>query len=438
MKISIIGSGYVGLTTGAVFAEKGHDVLCIDKDINKINRLKKGVVDIYEPGLDEMVRRNLKKHRLSFDSSIEKACNFAKVIFLCLPTPPLPNGMADLSFIEEVARVIAGSISEYHLIVDKSTVPVKTGERVKQIIARYSKKGVDFDVGSNPEFLREGSALDDALTPDRIVVGVESKRAELIFRDLYKPFNANLVVTDINSAEIIKHAANSFLALKISFINSVAKLCDTVGADVKVVAKGMGLDKRIGTEFLNAGIGYGGSCFSKDVNAFYAICRETGVEFPLLKEIENINADIRQYFVKKIQQELWIVKNKKIGVLGLAFKKDTDDIRNSVQIEVVKLLGDLKGIVSCYDPKAMKNAKKALKEYQNIAFVSGPYEVAKGADALAILTDWDEFRRLDYSKIRKLMKTPIIFDGRNILDPVEIKKAGFVYRGIGRGYYEKE
>lgn len=438
MKVAVIGAGYVGLTTSAVFAEKGNDVLCVDNDAAKVGRLKKKIVDIYEPGLDELVRQNMARRRLSFSSSINDACAFAKVIFICVPTPPLPDGTADLSFVENVSRQIADIIVDYHLVVDKSTVPVRTGERVKQIITRYNKSKADFDVASNPEFLREGSAIHDALKPDRIVFGVENKRAEMILRDLFRNFNSTMVVTDINSAEIIKHAANSFLAMKISYANCLAMICDLVNADVKVVAQGMGLDRRIGPDFLEAGIGYGGSCFPKDVKAFYTICRELGLDFRLVKEVENINNEIREYFIKKVSKELWIIKGKKLGVLGLSFKKNTDDIRGSVAIEIVKKLSAMGAEISCYDPKAMPKSRVELSGHKNIRFARGAYDAARGSDAVLILTDWDEFKALDYLKIGRVMKTKIIFDGRNLLDPIAMKSAGFIYRGVGRGYYEKE
>jgi UDPglucose 6-dehydrogenase len=350
---------------------------------------------------------------------------FGKVVFLCVPTPPLPSGMADLSFMEAVSREIAGSLRDYRLVVDKSTVPVRTGERVQQVISKYAPKGVDFDVASNPEFLREGQAVKDTLHPDRVVFGVGSRRAEMVF----EPFKAPIVVTDIKSAELIKHASNSFLALKISFANALARVCELSGADVGQVTRGMGLDARIGPSFLNAGLGYGGSCFPKDVAAFEAISRELGFEFTLLREVQRINEEARESFLLKVEKELWILKGKTIAALGLSFKPDTDDLRESVAVKVVRALQERGARVRAYDPQAMPKAAKLLP---GVKLCRSPYEAAKGADAALLLTEWKEFADLDLARLRRAMAHPTLLDGRNLYDPARIREAGFAYRSIGR------
>ncbi len=429
MKIAIIGSGYVGLVTGACFASMGHDVLCIDNDPKKLELLKKGKSPIYEPGLDEIIKENIAKKRLSFDSRIEVAVKRCEVIFICVNTPPRDNGEADLSYVENVARDIAVRLKEYRLIVEKSTVPVQTGEWVHKTIKSIQPKESLFDVASNPEFLREGSAVHDILHPDRIVLGVSSPRAEKILRKLYEPFTAPILVTDLKSAEIIKHASNSFLATKIGFINLVSRVCDAVGADIESVAKGMGLDPRIGPSFLKAGIGFGGFCFPKDLSAFAHMAEKLGVPANILHEVLSANEAQKMYFVKKISDSLWNLNRKTIGVLGLAFKANTDDMRFAPSIDIINALEKDGARIQAYDPEAMERAKAIFK---NVAFKEKAYEVAKNADALAILTEWDEFSQLDYKKIKKLMKHPVIFDGRNILNPVEIKKMGFQYHAMGR------
>lgn len=428
MDISIIGTGYVGLVTGVCFAEKGHRVHCVDRDREKIKMLKSRKMPIFEPGLEERCLKNIKTRRLTFGATIREAVERSRVIFICVPTPPLPDGMADLSFIEGVSREISAHLQEYRLIVDKSTVPVKTGERVKQVISRYTKRGVDIDVASNPEFLREGSAIQDCLHPDRIILGVGTRRAEMILRELYAPFKAPIIVTDIKSAELIKHASNSFLALKISFANALAAICELVGANVSEVTRGMGMDRRIGLDFLNAGIGYGGSCFPKDVEAFAAISRELGYDFGILREVPRINREARERFIKKIDQELWIIKGKRIGALGLSFKPDTDDIRESVAVTIIQLLQERGAVIRAYDPKAMPRARPVLA---GVTFCKNAYEAARGADCLIVLTDWAEFKHLDFRKLKELMAHPTIIDGRNMLDPEKLNDLGFVYRSMG-------
>ena len=429
MKISIIGTGHVGLVTGACLAERGHGVLCVDVDRAKIAKLRRGGLSIYEPGLPELVQRHLKARRLSFGTSNAEAVAFGKVVFICVPTPPKPDGTADLSFMEAVSRDIARSLKEYRLIVDKSTVPVHTGERVRQVITKYAPRGADFDVASNPEFLREGAAVQDTLHPDRIVFGVESRRAEMVLREVFEPFKAPILSTDIKSAELIKHASNSFLALKISYANALAAVCDLAGADVQQVTRGMGTDRRIGLSFLNPGIGYGGSCFPKDVAAFEAITRELGYDFRLLREVQRLNDEARDLFLKKVERELWIVKGKKIAAFGLSFKPDTDDVRESVALKVVQALLERGAQVRAYDPQAMVRAKEAVP---GLRTARTPYEAAKGADCALLLTEWKEFRDLDLARLRKLMAHPTVIDGRNLYEPEKMKEAGFTYRSVGR------
>jgi UDPglucose 6-dehydrogenase len=427
MNIAIVGSGYVGLVTGTCFAEVGHRVICVDNDLKKVHQLQDGLIPIYEPGLEELVKKNVASGRLSFTASIGEAVDASKVIFIAVPTPPQPDGSVDLSFVEGVAREIAVHIKEYKIVVDKSTVPVKTGEKVAQTIARVNP-GADIDVVSNPEFLREGSAVEDLMNPDRIVVGVSSDRAIPAMKEIYTPFNAPIMFTDLNSAELIKHAANSFLALKISYINAVAAICEASGANVERVADGMGAYKRIGRSFLNAGIGYGGSCFPKDISAFIRISRELGYQFHLLEEVEKINADQKERFLKKIREALWVLRQKKIGVLGLAFKGNTDDVRSSVAISVVQQLIAEGAEVRAYDPKAMEKAKVLVPQ---AIMVEKPEDVAEGADALLVLTEWNEFKSLDYPALKKKMLSPLLFDGRNLLSREEMRAAGFTYTGIG-------
>jgi UDPglucose 6-dehydrogenase len=427
MNLAIVGSGYVGLVTGACFAEVGHHVICVDNDLKKVHALQDGHIPIYEPGLEELVKKNVASGNLTFTSNIGDAVVASKVVFIAVPTPPQPDGSVDLSFVEGVAREIATHINEYKIVVDKSTVPVKTGEKVAQTINRYNP-GADIDVVSNPEFLREGSAIEDLMKPDRIVVGVSSERATAVMKEIYTPFNAPIMVTDLNSAELIKHAANSFLALKISYINAVAAICEASGANVERVADGMGADKRIGRSFLNAGIGYGGSCFPKDISAFIRISRELGYEFTLLEEVERINASQKERFLKKIREALWVLRQKKIGVLGLAFKGNTDDVRSSVAISVVQALIAEGAEIRAYDPQAMEKAKALVP---GCIMVENAESVAEGADALLVLTEWTEFKSLPYSVMKKSMLSPLLFDGRNLLDPTEMRAAGFTYTGIG-------
>src|SRR5499426_2922973 len=358
MDISIIGSGYVGLVTGACFADVGHHVICVDNDAEKVKQLKAGEIPIYEPGLEEIVHRNVSARRLHFTGSIQEAVERSQIIFIAVPTPPLPDGDVDLSFIEKVSREIADVLTDYRVIVDKSTVPVKTGERVAETIKRYNRHGAKIDVVSNPEFLREGCAIHDLMHPDRIVIGAQSQHAIDLMKKVYEPFMAPVLVTDINSAELIKHAANSFLALKISYINAVSAICEASGADVEKVADGIGMDHRIGRDFLNAGIGYGGSCFPKDIAAFITISDQLGTPFALLKEVQRINEGQKTRFLKSIRETLWVLREKRIAVWGLTFKPDTDDIRSSVAIDLVAEMLREGAQVSVYDPKGMERARE--------------------------------------------------------------------------------
>lgn len=429
MKIGIIGSGYVGLVTGACLAHLGHAVICVDQDEEKIRTLKKGKVPFFEPGLEEMVRTNVSAKRLSFTTKISTVVNRCDALFICVNTPPKPQGDCDLSFVGKVTKQIATYLRRYCLIVDKSTVPVETGEWVRQTILRNIKKGVSFDVASNPEFLREGSAIHDFLQPDRIVIGVSSERAEKMFRTLYGPLKAPMIVTDIKSAELIKHAANSFLATKISFANAVSRICDAVGADIEKVTLGMGLDPRIGKQFLKAGIGFGGSCFPKDVRAFLHISEKLGVRFDLLADVLRINDEQAKYFVERIKGSMKTLRGKTVGVLGLAFKSDTDDMRSAPSIPIIQMLQKEGASVQAYDPQAMDKSRKI---FNGVKFVTDPFEAVEGAHAVAVLTEWSEFLNLDWGRIKKSMKGRFFFDGRNLFQPAEMKKHGFQYLSIGR------
>ncbi len=429
MRICVIGTGYVGLVTGTCLADLGNQVICVDNNQEKINMLKRGKMPIYEPGLAELVVKNTREKRLKFTTKIKEGVEQSQIIFISVNTPPKQDGEADLSFVETVTAEIAVHMREYKIIVEKSTVPVETGERIMQTIKLYNTHKTDFDVVSNPEFLREGSAIKDTMHPDRIVLGVSSKRAEKIMRELYRPLKAPVIVTDIKSSEIIKHASNSFLATKISFANAVANICDRVGADVEKVAEGMGYDKRIGREFLNAGVGFGGSCFPKDLAAFIYIAKKSGYDFELLKAVQKINEQQKKLLLQKIEESLWVLKNKTIGILGLAFKPETDDLRFAPAIDIIKSLQSEGAKIKAYDPIAMAKARKILT---GVKYGRNAYEVARGSDLLVIITDWNEFKELDLGRIKKLLKTPAIVDGRNIYDPAKMKKHGFIYKSIGR------
>jgi UDPglucose 6-dehydrogenase len=431
MDLAIIGSGYVGLVTGACFADVGHNVTCVDNDPRKIEALRAGKVPIYEPGLEDLIHRNVAAQRLRFTGSIKEGVENSQIIFIAVPTPPQADGSVDLSFIEKVAREIAGVLTDYRVIVDKSTVPVKTGEKVAESIKRYNRHGAKFDVVSNPEFLREGCAVSDLMQPDRIVIGAQSEHAIDLMKKVYEPFMAPILVTDVNSAELIKHAANSFLALKISYINAVSAICEASGADIEKVADGIGMDRRIGRNFLNAGIGYGGSCFPKDIAAFITISEQLGVPFTLLKEVQRINGSQKERFLKIIRDTLWVLREKKIAVWGLTFKPDTDDLRSSVAIDLVADMLREGALVSVYDPKGMERACE-IEAIKGVRFCESGLDAAEGAEALVIATEWSEFANVDLAVVKEKMTTPIIFDGRNLFDPATMAKVGFRYHSIGR------
>jgi UDPglucose 6-dehydrogenase len=427
--VAVIGSGYVGLVTGACLAEIGHHVTCVDSDRDKIAMLKKGHIPIFEPGLQDVVAANRKARRLVFTTSLEDGMKSAEYVFIAVNTPPLPNGEADLSFVETVARQVGRFLRRYTVIVDKSTVPVNTGDKVRQTLLLHGKKNVPFDVVSNPEFLREGSAVRDFMKPDRIVIGVESRKAEAMMRELYAPVKCPVIVTDIKSAELIKHASNSFLATKISFTNALASLCDRVGADVTLVAAGMGADPRIGPAFLRAGLGYGGSCFPKDVSAFIHMAETEGVDFKILRAVREVNDQARLWAVDRLKKALWNLREKTIAVWGLAFKPDTDDLRNAPALDIIHRLHAEGCRINAYDPVAMDKARGRLK---NVRFCRTPYDAARGADAVLLCTEWKEFREVDLAKVKALLRTPVFLDGRNFYDPTVLSALGFQYHSVGR------
>jgi UDPglucose 6-dehydrogenase len=428
MKIAVIGCGYVGLTSGTCLAKIGHEVICVDNDAARIDLLKRGGMPIFEPGLPEIITEVKAAGRLRFTTDIRTAVTESTVSFIAVGTPPRENGQPDLTYVEDVARDIAASIRDYHLVVEKSTVPVQTGKWVRMTIERYNKAGTPFDVASNPEFLREGSAVEDFLHPDRIVVGVESERAQKLMAEIYAPIDAPIVFTDLASAELIKHASNAFLSMKISFANALSIVCEASGADIRKVCGGVGMDKRIGRSFLDAGIGYGGFCFPKDLSAFIAIASDLGYDFRLLKEVEAINDDMKRRFVQKIQSRLWNLRDKTIGVLGLAFKPNTDDMRFAPSIDIINALVREGARIRAFDPQAMEKARKDLPD---IVYCTRAEEVADEADLLAVVTEWPEFRKLDLADLKRRMRLPIICDGRNLFERSAVEKLGFTYVGVG-------
>ncbi len=434
MNLAIIGTGYVGLTTGTCFAEVGHNVVCVDNNRNKVEMLREGKVPIFEPDLEDMIVSNSSAGRLSFTTDLAKAVADSEIIFIAVPTPPHEDGSVDLSYIEAVSHEIADVLTPemgYRIVVDKSTVPVSTGSKVYQVIERYAKGNVDVDVVSNPEFLREGSAVADLMNPDRVVIGADSQRAMDLMKRVYQPFNAPIVEVDLHSAELIKHAANSFLALKISYINAVSAVCEKAGADVELVAQGIGMDKRISRHFLNAGLGYGGSCFPKDVKGFINVAEQLGAPMQLLKEVEEINARQLERFLGRIRKKLWVLRNKRIAVWGIAFKQNTDDVRESVAVKLIKRLCDEGAIVTAYDPKAAATGAQALAGY-SVTIVDDMYECARDAEVLVVATEWKQFAMANLVKVREMMRLPIIFDGRNLLHGENALHAGFEYHSIGR------
>jgi UDPglucose 6-dehydrogenase len=433
MKIGVIGTGYVGLVTAVCLADLGHDVVGTDVVKDKIDKASRGIPHIYEPGLEELLKANLKKGNISFTHDLDKAIQSSDVLFVSVNTPQKEDGSADMTFVESVSRKIAENLNDYKVVVEKSTVPVKTSMWIKKTITLHKKKNINFDVASNPEFLREGTAVSDFLNPDRIVIGVETEKARDILVKIYQKFKDRIMVTNIDTAEIIKHASNSFLALKISYINLIAELCEKTEADVNQVAVGMGFDPRIGSQFLRAGLGYGGSCFPKDIRALTRIGDDLGVNMNLLREADRINLDRIGSFVEKTKKALWILKDKKIAVLGLAFKPETDDIREASSIKIIKRLLDEGSYLRLYDPRAMENMRKIFPEKPpQISYVKSPYEAVKEANAMLIITEWDEFKELDLKKIKEAMDNPIIVDGRNVYDPSEVRELGLEYYSIGR------
>lgn len=434
MNLAIIGTGYVGLTTGTCFAEVGHNVICVDNNANKVDMLRNGKMPIYEPDLEEMIVSNVSAGRLHFSTDLEDAVRRSDIIFIAVPTPPHEDGSVDLSYIEEVSHAIADTLSPklgYRIIVDKSTVPVSTGDRVSEVIKRYAPDEVDVDVVSNPEFLREGSAVSDLMNPDRVVIGADSQRAMDMMKRVYQPFNAPIVEVDLPSAEMIKHAANSFLALKISYINAVSVVCEKAGADVEQVAKGIGMDKRISRHFLNAGLGYGGSCFPKDVKGFINIADKLGAPLNILKEVEHINNHQCERFIERIRQKLWVLRNKRIAVWGIAFKQNTDDVRESVAVKLIRRLCEEGAVVTAYDPKAAESGAQALAGY-SVTICDDMYECARDAEVLIVATEWRQFAMANLPKVREMMRLPIIFDGRNIIHGENAVSAGFEYHSVGR------
>jgi UDPglucose 6-dehydrogenase len=449
MRIAVVGSGYVGLVAGACFADMGHQVTVVDNDQKKLAALQSGQVPIHEHFLPELLARH-RGQRLRFSEDLQDAVHISSAIFVAVGTPPTDSGDADLSYVESVAREISGAINGYKIIVEKSTVPVYTSEWVRKIILRNGADAESFDVASNPEFLREGTAVTDFLFPDRIVVGADSEQCANVLREIYAPLCDGsyyrrpdaipqpdrsqipppLIVTSTKSAELIKHASNAFLAMKISFINAVASICESVGANVQQVCQGVGTDTRIGPRFLNPGIGYGGSCFPKDLMAFRSVARECGYEFRLLDEVIRINEEQRQRFLRKVRNALWTLRGKRLAVLGLAFKGGTDDIRESPAILLIQSLVQEGCSVTAYDPAAMDRAREVLP--LGVHFAKGAYEAATGADALLILTEWEEFATLDLQQVRDKLRYPIVIDGRNLYNPEVMAAHGLSYYSVGR------
>ncbi len=437
MHIGIIGAGYVGLVTGACFAEFGIFVTCVDKDEKKVKALKKGKVPFYEPGLDELVQRNIKQRRLKFTTNIADAVNDSLVIFIAVGTPPRGDGSAELKHIDEVANEIAKHMDGYKVIVTKSTVPVGTGKRIKRMIssrlkAKGSLSALSFDVVSNPEFLREGAAIEDFMRPNRVVVGADSQQAVAIMKDLYKPLyliETPFVITSVESAELIKYASNAFLATKVSFINEIANLCDEVGADVNIVAKGMGLDQRIGSKFLHAGPGFGGSCFPKDTRALLRLAEKHSIELSVIRAAVSANERQRHIMFEKITRVMGDLKGKTLAILGLSFKPNTDDLRDAPSVFLIERFRRAKARVRTYDPVAMERARSL---FPDIVFCNDPYDAAKDSDALVIVTEWNQFRNLDLEKIKGMLRQPFFFDLRNIYEPAKVKKMGFKYFCVGR------
>ncbi len=431
MKLTIVGTGYVGLVTGVGFANLGNDVICLDVDRGKIAMLESGELPIYEPGLSEIFERNVAAGRLKFTTDVMQAIDDGEIIFICVGTPPGTSQAADLTAVEETAAAIGRYIKGYKVIVNKSTVPVGTAEKVRAVIRQHQQNDVPFDVVSNPEFLREGAAVKDFENPDRIILGTDSKRSEEIMTSLYRALARTgrpIMITDIKSAEIIKYASNAMLATRISFMNQLAHLCEATGADIQSVSKGIGLDGRIGSRFLHAGLGYGGSCFPKDVKALIATLKEFGCEADLLEAVDRVNEQQKFLAIEKLEKTLSI-QNSTVAIWGLSFKPKTDDIREAPAIKIIEALQEKGANIHAYDPVAIPNAKKFLKE---VRYFSNPYEAIRDCDALIVATEWDEFRNLDMRAVKVLLKRPILIDGRNVYDSGEMREQGFTYLGIGR------
>ncbi|HZP39115.1 MAG TPA: UDP-glucose/GDP-mannose dehydrogenase family protein [Methylomirabilota bacterium] len=430
MNICVVGTGYVGLVTGAVFADLGNDVICVDNAVKKIEALRAGQMPIYEPGLEEMVVRNTNDGRLTFSTDLASAVRQADVIFIAVGTPPKETGETDLSQVEAVAAEIGRSMDRYKVVVNKSTVPVGTGEFVREVITKHQPRPLDFDVVSNPEFLREGSAIEDTLRPDRIVIGAPNQQVAMTLVELYAPLERPMIITDLPSAEVIKYASNAFLAAKISFINAIANICEAAGADVTQVMKGMGLDSRIGMQFLQAGLGYGGSCFPKDVDSLIHTAARLGYDFKLLRSVVEINKERAGHLVEMMRKAMGPLEDKTVAVLGLAFKPNTDDMREAKSLEVVRALHAAGVQVRAYDPVAMDNARLLMPP--GVVFCESAYEAATGADAVALLTEWNEFKYLNLDRLRGLLRRRLIFDARNLYEPERMRRLGFEYYSIGR------
>jgi UDPglucose 6-dehydrogenase len=428
--ICVVGTGYVGLTTGVCFADLGHSVTCIEIDLHKLELLRSGKSPIFEPGLEELQERNMRAGRLRFTDDYAVGIPDAEFIFITVGTPMAEDGSADLTYVKAAARSIGQYLRSGSIIIDKSTVPVGTGDLVENIIAEYAGPDVKFDVVSNPEFLREGSALSDFFKPDRIVLGAKNREAAQRVAALHETLGAPIIITDLRTAEMIKYASNAFLATRISFINEIAQICERLGADVREVARGMGADKRIGPHFLEAGVGYGGSCFPKDVLALYHMAASAGCHPQLLQAVMDINNDARKRFVKKVETVLGSLEGRLIGVLGLSFKPNTDDMREAPSVDIINALLKKGARVKAYDPVAMPRAEEILP---TVTFTATAYDVAKDADALLLVTEWNEFKQLDWHRIKRYMRQPVVIDGRNLYDPREMRSLGFIYWGVGRG-----
>jgi UDPglucose 6-dehydrogenase len=430
MNIGVVGTGYVGLVTGAVFADLGNEVICVDKDGEKIAALRAGRMPIYEPGLEEMVARNAADGRLDFMTDLSVAVRRSEIVFIAVGTPSKKDGETDLGAVEAAAKGIGQAMGRYTVIVNKSTVPVGTGDFVRDVITRHQATPVPFDVVSNPEFLREGSAIEDTLRPDRIVIGAPTQQVAMTLLELYAPLERPMIITDVPSAEMIKYASNAFLASKISFINAIANICDLAGADVTQVMKGMGLDSRIGPAFLQAGLGFGGSCFPKDADSLIHTAARLGYDFRLLRAVADVNRERPTHFVEKIAKVLAPLDDKVVGVLGLAFKPNTDDLRAARSLEVIAQLLAAGATVQAYDPVAIDNARAVLPA--TVRYGASAYEAAQGADAVAVVTEWNEFKFLNLDRLRSVMRRPVIFDGRNVWEPERMRRLGFEYHSIGR------